>query len=183
MNFVRIFLFAFLLLLPVATMAEENASPKDSTSEKEDFFFPLPCSFTIGGGPKMFSVGVDVLLGKMALLYETSRPDTVGTWLPTHTLVWTNRIRMIYDYENHQYGFFLQPNLRYFFKFGLFETTLGPEIGWQTKTGFDWGASVRLKGVLTLLLADLEFGYLVNVQRAYFNVLFDLSVFTLAMDW
>lgn len=93
---------------------------------------------------------------------------------------------MIYDYENHQYGFLFQPNLRYIWnysgKVNLFSAVLGPEIGWETKTGFEYGASLRVGGVPGLMAGNYEVGYLVNSKRFYFTVSFALSilVFTFA---
>ena len=149
------------------------------------YFIPLPFNITIGGGSNMFSVGTDMLFAApLSVIYEneTTRPDSVaGPWTPNHILAWTNRFRMIYDYSNHQYCFFFQPHLRYLYKWMLADIAVGPEIGWQTKTGFEWGASIRLNSLLTLCLADLEFGYFANTKKYYFNVLFDLSV-KLLMD-
>lgn len=54
--------------------------------------------------------------------------------------------------------------------------TLGPEIGWQTETGFDYGASIRIGGIIGALISVYEFGYLVNAKRFYFNVLLNLPI-------
>lgn len=187
MKSVRTFFWVLLLLLPVASWGEMFpllSQSQDSTGSKSGIsaladVIPLPYNIAIGGGSEMFSVGTDLLITPLSVMYvnEASRPDSVhGPWVPSHVFLWTNRIRMIYDYDNHQYGFFLQPNIRYLYRFLLADVAIGPEIGWQTKTGFDWGASIRLNGLLTLCLADLEFGYFANTKKYYFNVLFDLSI-------
>ena len=187
MKSVRLFLLILLFMLPVASWGEmfpllsELRDSTDSSSRipAAAYLIPFPYSITIGGGPGMFSVGTDLLISPLSAVYvdEVSRPDSVqGPWVPSHVLLWTNRIRMIYDYDNHQYGFFWQSNIRYVYRFLLADIAVGPEIGWQTQTGFDWGASIRLNGFLTLCLADLEFGYFANTKRYYFNVLFDLSI-------
>ena len=188
MKFVRNLILVFILILPMESKAEffpAFSESMDSTNSEKPlpffaYFIPLPLNITIGGGSNMFSVGTDMLfVAPFSVIYENevSRPDSVhGPWVPSHVFLWTNRIRMSYDYDNHQYGFFLQPNIRYLYRFLLADIAVGPEIGWQTQTGFEWGASIRLNGLLTLCLADLEFGYFANTKRYYFNVLFDLSI-------
>lgn len=188
MKFIRTIALVFVLILPMESKAEffpAFSESRDSINSEKflslfEYFIPLPFNITIGGGSNMFSVGTDVLFAApISVIYEneSTRPDSVvGPWMPNHVLMWTNRFRMIYDYSNHQYGLFLQPNLRYLYKWLIADIALGPEIGWQTKTGFEWGASIRLNGLLTLCLADLEFGYFANTRKYYFNVLFDLSV-------
>ena len=193
MKFVRNLILVFILILPIESKAEFFplfSELRDTTNSEKPlpffaYFIPLPFNITIGGGSNMFSVGTDMLFAApLSVIYEneTTRPDSVaGPWMPNHILAWTNRFRMIYDYSNHQYGFFFQPHLRYLYKWMLADIAVGPEIGWQTKTGFEWGASIRLNSLLTLCLADLEFGYFANTKKYYFNVLFDLSV-KLLMD-
>ena len=188
MKFVRNLILVFILILPMESKAEffpAFSELMDTTNSEKPLpfwanFIPIPFNITIGGGSNMFSVGTDMLLAApFSVIYEneTTRPDSVaGPWTPNHILAWTNRFRMIYDYSNHQYGLFLQPNLRYLYKWMLADIAVGPEIGWQTQTGFEWGASIRLNSLLTLCLADLEFGYFANTRKYYFNVLFDLSI-------
>ena len=103
----------------------------------------------------------------------------------SHQLYWKNRIRFIYDYENEQYGFLYQPNLRYVYWIkNFFATAVGPEIGWESKTGFEYGASLRIGGLPGLLFFYHEVGYLVNSKKLYYtlsfyfpNLLFHISKF------
>lgn len=188
MKFMWGLLLVFALLLPSTVLAESFVVlESDSTSfssteelrEKEDHrlsYIPVPWGIAVGGGT-IFSAGLDFAFGDAGLIYETPRPEhAIGPWLSPHRLLWTNRIRMIYDYDNHQYGVFLQPNLRYLFKWDLLSFTLGPEIGWETKTGFEYGASLRVGGAPALLAGNYEIGYLVNTRKFYFTVSFCLSI-------
>ena len=95
MKFVRNIILVFALLLPSISMAEEEFS-----------LYPYPIDFSIGGGPRLFSTSLEFVLGSCASLYETPKSDSLQNFFePRHALTWTNRIRMIYDYDNHQYGF------------------------------------------------------------------------------
>lgn len=123
---------------------------------------------------KFFSAGVDIIFGTAGILYESSRPDSVrGFWNPPHMLMWMNRLRMVYD--GRQYGILFQPNIRYLFDMCMFSFVVGPEIGWETETGFEYGASLRIGGVPSLLLANYEIGYLVNSRKFYFTISFCFS--------
>ena len=128
MKFVRTFFWVLLLLLPVASWGEmfpllselQDSTDSSSRIPAAAYLIPLPYNIAIGGGSEMFSVGTDLLITPLSVMYvnEVSRPDSVqGPWVPSHVLMWTNRIRMIYDYDNHQYGFFWQPNIRYVYKY------------------------------------------------------------------
>ncbi|HPW94778.1 MAG TPA: hypothetical protein PLT31_06265 [Fibrobacteraceae bacterium] len=167
-----------------ATAAEDSIKMSNSSIEEpypllevDDPIFFFPWNIFIGGGLGMFSVGLDLTVHPYSELYATKRPDSIeGMWNPPHILLWANRARMIYDFYNHQYGFFLQPNIQYFYDVIMVTVTLGPEIGWQTETGFDYGASIRIGGFIGVLLGVYEFGYLVNAKRFYFNFLFNMPI-------
>ena len=189
MKFVRNLIFVLALLLPSISLATESASAKDpgdvefSVKKKPNFFmfpegfFPSLWGIAVGSGPGIFSAGVDVVLGRSSVLYEPARPKSVyGTWGPPHVLIWMNRIRFIYDYDGHQQGGFFQPNLRYLWKTGLYLSVIvGPEIGWEKETGFEYGASIRIGGMPSLWVANYELGYLVNSQKFYFTLSFCVS--------
>lgn len=187
--------FAFVLILPGISRADELTLDRDPDDVeipmKEPNFFMFPEGFTpslwgiaIGGGPGMFSTGADVIFGKSSVLYETVRPDSVhGMWGPPHVLMWMNRVRIIYDYDKFQSGIFFQPNLRYLLSQFLLMVAVGPEIGWESKTGFEYGASIRVGGLPSLWMANYEVGYLVNSQRFYFTISFCISqMFAVAMS-
>ena len=199
MKFVRNLILALALLLPSISLAEEDSAfvkdPDDVEVpvKKKPNFFMFPEGFSpslwgvaVGTGPGIFSAGIDIILGRSSVLYEPARPKSVyGTWGPPHVLIWMNRIRFIYDYDGHQQGGFFQPNLRYLWKTGLYLSVIvGPEIGWEKETGFEYGASIRIGGMPSLWLANYEFGYLVNSQKFYFTLSFCISprLFTAVMS-
>ena len=181
MKFVRTLVLLFILLLPGYSLAEEDSAfvkdPDDvevPVKKKPNFFMfpegfsPLLWGIAVGTGPGIFSAGI---------LYEPARPKSVyGAWGPPHMLIWMNRIRFIYDYDGHQQGGFFQPNLRYLWKTGLYLSVIvGPEIGWEKETGFEYGASIRIGGMPSLWVANYELGYLVNSRKFYFTLSFCIS--------
>ena len=183
MKSLRLFLLILLFMFPVASWGEmfpllsELRDSTDSSSRipAAAYLIPFPYSITIGGGPGMFSVGTDLLISPLSAVYvdEVSRPDSVqGPWVPSHVLLWTNRIRMIYDYDNHQYGFFWQPNIRYVYRFLLADIAVGPEIGWQTQTGFEWGGFDKTEWLIDPLFG----GSRIRLFRKYRKVLFQCIV-------
>jgi hypothetical protein len=198
MKFVLNLVLVLALLLPSISLAEEDsASAKDPddvevpVKKKPNFFMfqegfsPSLWGVAVGSGPGIFSAGVDIIFGRSSVLYEPARPKSVqGPWLPPHMLIWMNRIRFIYDYDNHQQGGFFQPNLRYLRETGLlFSVIVGPEIGWEKETGFEYGASIRIGGLPSLLVANYELGYLANSQKFYFTLSFCISqLFLVAMS-
>ena len=198
MKFVRNLILVLALLLPSVSLAEEDsASAKDPddvevpVKKKPNFFMfqegfsPSLWGVAVGSGPGIFSAGVDIIFGRSSVLYEPARPKSVqGPWNPMHMLMWMNRIRYIYDYDEHQYGIFFQPNLRYLWDLGfLLSVVVGPEIGWERETGFEYGASIRIGGLPSLWVANYELGYLVNSQKFYFTLSFCISqLFLVAMS-
>ena len=198
MKFVLNLVLVLALLLPSISLAEEDsASAKDPddvevpVKKKPNFFMfqegfsPSLWGVAVGSGPGIFSAGVDIIFGRSSVLYEPARPKSVqGPWNPMHMLMWMNRIRYIYDYDEHQYGIFFQPNLRYLWDLGfLLSVVVGPEIGWERETGFEYGASIRIGGLPSLWVANYELGYLVNSQKFYFTLSFCISqLFFVAMS-
>lgn len=189
MKFVRNLVLVLALLLPGYSLAIDLAQEKDQDyveydSQKKPNFFMFPEGFApslwgvaVGSGLGIFSAGVDIIFGRSSVLYEPARPDSVqGPWNPMHMLMWMNRIRYIYDYDEHQYGIFFQPNLRYLWDLGfLLSVVVGPEIGWEKETGFEYGASIRIGGMPSLWIMNYELGYLVNSQKFYFTLSFCIS--------
>ncbi|MCQ2090794.1 MAG: hypothetical protein MJY93_11195 [Fibrobacter sp.] len=160
------------------TEETEVSEPKELAVDDSHNFLPLPWGIAIGGGPGMFSTGFDFFFFERGILY--------GFITANNILIWTNRLRMIYDFENHQYGFLFQPNLRYLYfshnGLYLFSAILGPEIGWETKTGFEYGASLRIGGAPGLWAGNYEVGYLVNSKRIYFTVSFTVSILAILLN-
>lgn len=189
MKFVRNLILVLALLSPSISLAEESAFVKDPddvevlVKKKPNFymfpegFFPSIWGIAVGSGPEIFSAGMDIIFGRSSVLYEPARPKSVqGPWGPPHMLIWMNRIRFIYDYDNHQQGVFFQPNLRYLGEAGLLLSVIvGPEIGWEKETGFEYGASIRIGGVPSFWLTNYELGYLVNSRKFYFTLSFCIA--------
>ena len=190
MKFVRNLILVLALLLPSISLAEEDSAfvkdPDDVevlVKKKPNFymfpegFFPSIWGIAVGSGPEIFSAGMDIIFGRSSVLYEPARPKSVqGPWGPPHMLIWMNRIRFIYDYDNHQQGVFFQPNLRYLGEAGLLLSVIvGPEIGWEKETGFEYGASIRIGGVPSFWLTNYELGYLVNSRKFYFTLSFCIA--------
>lgn len=190
MKFVRNLILVLALLLPSVSLAEEDSAfvkdPDDVevlVKKKPNFymfpegFFPSIWGIAVGSGPEIFSAGMDIIFGRSSVLYEPARPKSVqGPWGPPHMLIWMNRIRFIYDYDNHQQGVFFQPNLRYLGEAGLLLSVIvGPEIGWEKETGFEYGASIRIGGVPSFWLTNYELGYLVNSRKFYFTLSFCIA--------
>lgn len=190
MKFVRNLILVLALLLPSISLAEEDSAfvkdPDDVevlVKKKPNFymfpegFFPSIWGIAVGSGPEIFSAGMDIIFGRSSVLYEPARPKSVqGPWGPPHMLIWMNRIRFIYDYDNHQQGVFFQPNLRYLGEAGLLLSVIvGPEIGWEKETGFEYGASIRIGGMPSLWVANYELGYLVNSRKFYFTLSFCIA--------
>lgn len=162
MKYVLGIILALALILPMNSLAADSTSIDTKSSVFDSDFFPvIPWGIAAGVGSEMFSTGVDLLFGKKAHI--------IGP------LMWSNRIRMIYDYEDHQYGALFQPNLRFVWFAGrlyMFTAVIGPEIGWKGGTGFEYGASIRIGGLPALMVGNYEVGYLVNSKRFYATISF-----------
>ncbi len=168
MKFVRNIILALALLLPSCSLAQADSvyTPKKKASD----YIPLPLGLEVGGG-NMFVAGLEWGFSS-SLIYSQERPEgTEGLWTPDYGIVWTVRTRYVYDNIDDQHGFLLYPNIQYLrFLFGI---AVGPQMGWFSSTGFDYGASVRLD---MLFIADFEVGYLVNKEQIYVNAIFTLSL-------
>ena len=54
----------------------------------------------------------------------------------------------------------------------MFKVSIGPEIGYKRKTGFEYGGSARIGAFIDIL--NFEMGYLVNSKRTYMNIILNL---------
>ncbi len=173
MKYVLGIILAFALILPSKSLAGENNI--QDTSIKNTFnLMPELWGFAIGAGPQIFSAGIDIFWEDFGVIYPRTKIGPADK----HLLLWTNRFRLIYEFENQQYGLLFQPNIRWVWKndfLYLFTVTLGPEIGWEAKTGFEYGISLRTGGIPSLIVANYEVGYLVNSKKIYFTVSFAFS--------
>jgi len=176
MKYVLGIILAFVLILPSKSLAGGwTTEEKDSSLIK---YYPRFWGLAIGGGPQFFTAGIDFYLNGLTRIYP--RNDNIHDeheliWNNQNALFWTNRIRMIYDYKE-QIGVLFQPNLRWYFKQWSLSATVGPEIGWISDTGFEYGASLRIGGLPGLVLFNHEVGYLVNSKKLYYTISFCFSV-------
>ena len=168
MKFIRTLVLLFALLLPSVSLAEENSvyTPKKKALD----YVPMPVGIEVGGG-SMFVAGVE-WGSPLSLIYEQERPEgTEGLWVPDYAFVWSIRTRYVYDYIDQEHGALLYPNIQYLrFFFGV---AVGPQVGWFSSTGFDYGASVRLD---LMCLLNVEVGYFFEKKNPYVSFLFTFSL-------
>ena len=168
MKFIRTLVLLFALLMPSISLAEENSvyTPKKKASD----YIPQPLGLEVGGG-SMFVAGVE-WGSLLSLIYAQERPkDVEDLWVPKYALIWSIRTRYVYDYIDHEHGILLNPNIQ-----GLFAiftgVAVGPQVGWFSSTGLDYGASVRFD-VLSIL--NVEVGYFAKKENIFVNAIFTVS--------
>ena len=155
MKFVRNLILALAFFLPGYSLAKD--------------YIPMPVGMEIGGG-SMFMAGVE-WGSPLSLIYVQERPENVeGLWAPGEALIWSIRTRYVYEYIDHEHGVLLYPNIQYLFP--LVGIAAGPQVGWFSSTGFDYGASVRLD--LACIL-NIEAGYFFEKTNPFVSILFTLS--------
>lgn len=168
MKFVRNLILALALLLPSYSLAEVDSvyTPKKKATD----YIPMPVGIEVGGG-SMFVAGVE-WGSPSSLIYVQERPKNAeGLWTPDDALIWSIRTRYVYDYTDHEHGVLLHPNIQYLRP--LFGIAVGPQVGWFSSTGFDYGASVRLDLIWIL---NVEVGYFFEKKNPYVSFLFSLSL-------
>lgn len=162
-SFILPLLLVFIFLLPNKSLANEGKGFLD--------YMPSPYGFEIGGGT-VFVLGVEWWSEPYSLIYEPKPPENINElWLPSYVFAWTIRTRYIYDSNEHEHGLLLYPNIQYFRVF--WGVAIGPQVGWFSTNGFDYGASLRLD---LMVLANFEVGYLVNSRKIFLNAIFTLSI-------
>ena len=169
MKFVRNIILALALFLPSISMAEGDSTytPKKKVSD----YIPRPWGIELGGG-NMFVAGLEWWSLPSFLIYAQERPKSIqGLWAPRYAFVWSIRTRYVYDYTDHEHGVLLHPNIQYLRL--LFGIAVGPQVGWFSSTGFDYGASVRLDLIWIL---NVEVGYFFEKKNPYVSFLFSLSL-------
>jgi hypothetical protein len=169
MKFVRNLILALALFLPGYSLAEEDSvyTPEEKASD----YIPLPLGLELGGG-SMFVAGVE-WGSLLSLIYAQERPkDVEDLWVPKYALIWSIRTRYVYDYIDYEHGILLNPNIQ-----GLFAiftgVAVGPQVGWFSSTGFDYGVSARLD---LICLLNIEAGYFFEKKNLYVNFLFSFSI-------
>ncbi len=169
MKFIRTLVLLFALLLPSISLAEENSvyTPKTKATD----YIPMPLGIEIGGG-SMFVAGVE-WGSPLSLIYEQERPENAeGLWVPNDALLWSIRTRYVYDYIDHEYGALLYPNIQYL-RGLFFGIAVGPQVGWFSSTGFDYGVSARLD---LIGIFNVEIGYFFEKKTPYVSFLFSFSI-------
>ena len=169
MKFVRNLVLVLALLLPSISMAEEDAVyvPKEKASD----YIPQPFGFEVGGG-NMFVAGLEWWHIPSFLICAQERPEGIeGLWVPHYALIWSFRTRYVYDYIDHEHGILLYPNIQGLFVI-LAGIAVGPQVGWFSSTGFDYGASVRFD---LLSLLNIEVGHFARKENIFVNVIFTIS--------
>ena len=167
MKFIRNIILVLALLLPGYALAETDSvyTPKKKASD----YIPMPVGIEVGGG-SMFMAGVE-WGSPLSLIYVQERPGNVeGLWAPNDALIWSIRTRYVYDYIDHEYGVLLHPNIQYLRP--LFGISVGPQVGWFSSTGLDYGVSARLDLIFIL---NVEVGYFFEKKNPYVSFLFSLS--------
>lgn len=168
MKFVRNLILALALFLPSISMAEGDSIYTSKTKASD--YIPQPLGLEVGGGG-MFVAGLE-WGSPLSLIYAQERPKNVeGLWAPDYAILWSIRTRYVYDYVDHEPGALLYPNIQYLLP--LFGVAVGPQIGWFTSTGFDYGVSVRLD---LICLLNIEAGYFFEKKNLYVSFLFSFSM-------
>lgn len=172
MKFIWGLLLALVLMLPSSSLATEGHFLNPG-------FQATLWDVSIGGGNELFVASADIAFGQNSLLFlvEDYSPRKDEEFM----LLWTNRFRYVYDFAYGQHGFLFQPNIRMLVERMRFTLVVGPEVGWMTKNGFDYGFSIRVGGLRGLLgwvnLANYEVGYLANSRKVYIAAVISLPVF------
>jgi len=120
----------------------------------------------------MFVAGLEWWSLPSFLIYAQERPKSIqGLWAPRYAFVWSIRTRYVYDYIDHEHGILFYPNIQ-----GLYAiftgVAVGPQVGWFSSTGLDYGASVRFD-VLSIL--NVEVGYFAKKENIFVNAIFTVS--------
>ena len=169
MKFVRNIILALALLLPSCSLAQADSvyTPKKKASD----YIPLPLGLEVGGG-NMFVAGLEWWILPTMLIGAQERPNDIkGLWVPNYALIWSFRTRYVYDYIDHEHGILLYPNIQCLFV-GLTGIAVGPQVGWFSSTGFDYGVSVRFD---LLSLLNIEVGYFAKKENVFVNIIFTMS--------
>lgn len=169
MKFVRNLILALALFLPSISMAEEDSVY--AHKEKASDYIPLPLGLEVGSG-NMFVAGLEWWILPTMLIGAQERPKGIdGLWVPKYAFVWSIRTRYVYDYIDHEHGVLLYPNIQGLFVV-LAGVAVGPQVGWFSSTGLDYGASVRFD---LLSLLNIEVGYFAKKENVFVNAIFTMS--------
>ena len=169
MKFVRNIILALALLLPGYSLAQADSvyTPKKKSSD----YIPTPLGLEAGGG-SMFMAGLE-WGSLLSLIYPQEPPEgTEGLWVPDYAFVWSIRTRYVYDFTDHEHGVLLYPNIQFLLG-PLFGVAVGPQVGWFSSTGFDYGVSARLDLIWIL---NVEIGYFFEKKAPYVSFLFSFSI-------
>ena len=169
MKFVRNIILALALFLSDYSLAQVDSvyTPKKKTSD----YIPTPLGLEAGGG-SMFMAGLE-WSSLLSLIYSQEPPEgTEGLWVPDYAILWSIRTRYVYDYIDHEHGALLYPNIQYL-RGLFFGIAVGPQVGWFSSTGFDYGVSARLD---LIGIFNVEIGYFFEKKTPYVSFLFSFSI-------
>jgi hypothetical protein len=131
----------------------------------------FPFGIAVGGGSGMFSAGIDWMFPRRAHSNLQISQRTIRTTRCQRMSFGGLSGAVIFTTTMSIKRYFLQPNVHYLLKVIVLDLAVGPEIGWKTQTGFDYGASVRT-GLMGC--AQVEVGRFFNSKKTYVNFLFNL---------
>ena len=152
-----------------ASLADDTPNMENAAVHTTESGFSLIPWNVFIGGMNSFVVGADWIFSRFNILYTSNGQVNE---IPKHSWVWTLRTQALWA---PTFGVYLQPTMQYMFFGGpltMFKVSVGPEIGYKRKTGFEYGGSARIGAFMDLL--NFEMGYLVNSKRTYINIILNL---------
>ena len=151
-----------------ASLADDTPNMENAAVHTTESGFSLiPWNMFIGGLDG-FVVGVDWIFNDYNVFYYSASPVNM---VLKHALLWTLRTQALWA---PTFGVYLQPTIQYLCADAMFKISVGPEIGYKRKTGFEYGGSARIGAFIAIL--NFEMGYLVNSKRTYMNIILNLPV-------
>ena len=158
--------YLMVLFMASASLADEPEKIENTAVYTNNSRFePIPWNMFIGGLDG-FVVGVDWIFNDYNVFYYSASPVNM---VLKHVLLWTLRTQALWA---PTFGVYLQPTIQYLCADAMFKISVGPEIGYKRKTGFEYGGSFRVGTFIDLL--NFEMGYLVNSKRTYMNIILNL---------
>ena len=167
--------YLLVLLMASASFADESEEEeKAGVDTNESGFALIPWSAFIGGG-NAFIAGVDWVFGDYSFLYDSFLDDSSSERKGSSKQLWVWSLRTQVLWTS-SYGIYLQPTIQYLYVgiplLGLFKVSVGPEIGYKIKNGFEYGGSARVGTFIDIL--NFEIGYLVKSERTYMYIILNI---------
>lgn len=170
----RSFILSLFMVLVMATasFADEGQDLVEVQQNSRKSFFRELIPWNMYAGVAImenagFAFGADWIFGDYNLIYVKGDDSS---FMPSHFFLWTIGTHAFFA---KGFNFLLQPNILYFYERGpSFKFSIGPEIGYIKKTGFDFGVSACLGTGLDML--NVRVGYLVRTECVYVQFLVNL---------